>query len=282
MQLTRQMWNMNSFFGRRFIAAVLLLMPFLFCARSVVAQAYPPNSSSGSYDSSQTYSQQDLGLDALRARCSGPDAGPECAALSGGSTAGMPGLSATPGVPQIYSNEQSSPTDRFPYSGSSYPHASVLKPEPPTEFQKLVYESIGQRLPIFGSNLFFRRSKYLRPDRPCALFPPTTLLVQAISWWCEDGGRSTSMLRATVDRSGNIYIPKVGVVNVTGVKYSELAPYLKGVISRNFPQFRSKRLAGSTTVHSGTGCRASPSSGNVHGKLTKHFGEHGFLFRRAA
>ena len=164
MQLTRQMWNMNSFFGHRFIAAVLPLIPFLFCARSVVAQAYPPNSSSGSYDSSQTYSQQDSGLDALRARCSGPDAGPECAALSGGSTAGMPGLSATPGVPQIYSNEQSSRTDRFPHGGSYYPRTSVLKPEPPTEFQKLVYASVGQRLPIFGSDLFLDAPSTFAPD----------------------------------------------------------------------------------------------------------------------
>lgn len=227
---------MNSSFGHRFFAAVLVLIPFLFCSRSVVAQAYPPNSSSGSYDSSQTYSQQDSGLDALRARCSGPDAGPECAALSGGSTAGMPGLSATPGVPQIYSNEQTSPTDRLPYSGSSYPHISVLKPEPPTEFQKLVYASVGQRLPIFGSNLFLDAPSTFAPiDR--APVPADYVVGPGDQLLIRGWGQVDINVQATVDRSGNIYIPKVGVVSVTGVNYSELVPYLKGVITHNFRNF---------------------------------------------
>lgn len=42
---------------------------------------------------------------------------------------------------------------------------------------------------------------------------------------------------ATVDRSGAIYIPRVGAVKVAGVKYGDLQGYLKQAIGKNFSNF---------------------------------------------
>ncbi|GGE78499.1 SLBB domain-containing protein [Massilia psychrophila] len=42
---------------------------------------------------------------------------------------------------------------------------------------------------------------------------------------------------ATVDRSGSIYIPRVGAVKVAGVKYSDLQSYLKQAVSKIFNNF---------------------------------------------
>lgn len=42
---------------------------------------------------------------------------------------------------------------------------------------------------------------------------------------------------AKVDRSGAVYIPRVGAVNVSGVKYRDLQAYLKQAISKNFSNF---------------------------------------------
>lgn len=44
-------------------------------------------------------------------------------------------------------------------------------------------------------------------------------------------------LSATVDRSGAIYIPRVGSVKVAGVKYSDLQEYLKKAVSKIFNNF---------------------------------------------
>src|ERR1700741_4511977 len=89
-----KMWNPSSFAKRRIITPVLVGFQLFVSAAFLVAQSYPLDPQSGGYDPSQSYSQQDgyaqtgsgqsTGLDALRSRCSGPDAGPECAALAGG------------------------------------------------------------------------------------------------------------------------------------------------------------------------------------------------------
>ena len=44
-------------------------------------------------------------------------------------------------------------------------------------------------------------------------------------------------VRAVVDRNGVIYIPRVGDVNVTGVKYEDLLGILRTAIGRSFRQF---------------------------------------------
>ncbi len=50
-------------------------------------------------------------------------------------------------------------------------------------------------------------------------------------------GQLEADLRTAVDRSGQIYIPRVGQVSVAGVHYGELEPYLKDAISKIFRNF---------------------------------------------
>ncbi len=239
------MCNFSSVARRRIIALSLIVFQFTASAPFLIAQGYSTDPRSGGSDQSQSYYQQDYGyqqggagqstgLDALRARCSGPDAGPGCATLSGGGASGMPSIGSTAGVPQIYSDDQAS--GRFPLYTGTTPPTYLFNPQPPTEFQKFVYSSVGQRLPIFGANLFVNAPSTFAPvDRApvpadYVVGPGDQLLVRG---W----GQVDINVRTTVDRSGNIYIPKVGEVNLTGVKYSELQPYLKGVISRTFRNF---------------------------------------------
>src|SRR6185436_14285712 len=42
---------------------------------------------------------------------------------------------------------------------------------------------------------------------------------------------------AVVDRNGTISIPRVGVLNVSGIRYQELAAYVKNAVSRVFRGF---------------------------------------------
>src|SRR5215471_2963661 len=94
-------------------------------------------------------------------------------------------------------------------------------PEPDIEFQEFVAGSLGTRLPIFGQNMFDSVPSTFAPlDRvqvtPDYLLGPGDELV--IRTW----GQINVDWRAVVDRTGAIYIPKVGVFNVAGVRYEDL------------------------------------------------------------
>lgn len=111
-----------------------------------------------------------------------------------------------------------------------------LPPEADIEFQDFVTSSLGYRLPIFGRELFHNVPSTFAPiDRvpitPDYLIGPgDELLVRA---W----GQIDVNYRAVVDRSGALYIPKVGSVSVAGLRYDQLQDALKQAIGRNFRNF---------------------------------------------
>jgi polysaccharide export outer membrane protein len=111
-----------------------------------------------------------------------------------------------------------------------------FRPEPLTEFQKFVAADTGKVLPIFGGMLFRDVPATFAPlDRVpvpehYVVGPGDELMLRA---W----GSIAFYLRVTVDRSGSIYIPHVGQVQVAGIKFSELRNYLDGQIATSFKKF---------------------------------------------
>ncbi|HKW75197.1 MAG TPA: polysaccharide biosynthesis/export family protein, partial [Terriglobales bacterium] len=108
--------------------------------------------------------------------------------------------------------------------------------EPDIEFQDFVASSLGYRLPIFGHDLFRNAPSTFAPlDRvpvtPDYLIGPADeLLIRA---W----GQIDINYRAVVDRSGNIYIPKIGSVSVAGLRYDQLQGTLREAVGRVFRNF---------------------------------------------
>jgi protein involved in polysaccharide export with SLBB domain len=109
-------------------------------------------------------------------------------------------------------------------------------PEPDIEFQRFVDASLGYRLEIFGENLFRHVPSTFAPlDRvpvtPDYLVGPgDELLIRA---W----GQIDINYRAVVDRTGTIYIPKIGAMSVAGLRYDELNAALTRNIGRVFKNF---------------------------------------------
>jgi protein involved in polysaccharide export with SLBB domain len=109
-------------------------------------------------------------------------------------------------------------------------------PDQPTEFQRLVTESTGERLPIFGASLFTNVPSTFAPtnDLPVGsdyvIGPGDTLRVSIY-------GQVNQQENFTVDPTGNISIPEVGPVHVAGIKYADLAGFLKTQLSRVFRNF---------------------------------------------
>lgn len=116
------------------------------------------------------------------------------------------------------------------------PEFIALPPEPDIEFQDFVTSSLGYHLNMFGQSLFRNVPSTFAPvDRipvtPDYLIGPgDELLVRA---W----GQIDVNYRAVVDRTGAIYLPKVGPISVAGVRYDQLNTYMKAAISRVFKNF---------------------------------------------
>src|SRR6266567_4978621 len=107
---------------------------------------------------------------------------------------------------------------------------------PPTEFEQMVADSIGQKLPIFGMSLFENGPTTFAPltDVPVpndyVIGPGDEIDVRV---W----GPVTINSRTTVNRNGEIYVPQVGNISVVGVQYSKLESRLKTELNRVFKNF---------------------------------------------
>src|SRR5947208_4594471 len=105
------------------------------------------------------------------------------------------------------------------------------------EFQQFVMQSIGRDLPMFGANLFRTVPSTFAPvdNIPVAadyvVGPGDEIQIRA---W----GQIDVDYNAAVDRDGTISVPKVGVINVAGIKESDLPAYLKTVFGRTFRNFQ--------------------------------------------
>src|SRR2546422_772831 len=105
------------------------------------------------------------------------------------------------------------------------------------EFQQFVMQSIGRDLPMFGANLFRTVQSTFAPvdNVPVAadyvVGPGDEIQIRA---W----GQIDVDYNAVVERDGTISVPKVGVINVAGIKASDLPAFLKTVFGRTFRNFQ--------------------------------------------
>ncbi len=122
------------------------------------------------------------------------------------------------------------------------PQATEKKPVVPdntrdrNEFQDFIAQSTGQRLPLFGYDLFAGAPSTFAPvdnvpvTPDYVIGPGDQLLIRA---W----GQLDVDYRATVDRNGMINIPKVGSVQVAGIRYQDITNVVHTAVSRNFRNF---------------------------------------------
>src|SRR6266851_5710683 len=105
------------------------------------------------------------------------------------------------------------------------------------EFQQFVMQSIGRELPMFGANLFRTVPSTFAPVDNVPVTPDYVIgpgdEIQIRAW-----GQIDVDYNAAVDRDGTISVPKVGVINVAGIKASDLPAFLKTVFGRTFRNFQ--------------------------------------------
>ncbi|MBM3337005.1 MAG: hypothetical protein FJY60_04875, partial [Betaproteobacteria bacterium] len=143
-----------------------------------------------------------------------------------------------PPTPQgvVISNQ---PTMQLPGQDPRYQQTSpmALEPEPPTEFQTLTETTTGKLLPLFGRDLFSRLPSSFAPidgvpvTSDYVLGPGDEVVIRA---W----GQIDVDYRVEIDRNGEIYVPKVGNINLAGLPFSKLNDHLKTSVGRVFQNFQ--------------------------------------------
>ena len=166
----------------------------------------------------------------------------ECSSVQGQTPSGAhPSAAPTafPGVPQLRSpydvSQGANPAFAIPPNPSQIAHSNSLT-WPQTEFEQMVADSAGRPLPLFGQSLF---------AQPPSTFAPLDLLQVPGDYVIGPGdelqiriwGQLEANLRVAVDRSGQVYIPRVGQISVAGVHYGELEQRLKTEVSKIFRNF---------------------------------------------
>ncbi len=126
--------------------------------------------------------------------------------------------------------------DQNPANRQTQTPQNQIPPEPPTEFQSFVTNTLGVTLPIYGADLFLQVPSTFAPINMAAA--PASYVIGAgdeirIRVW----GQINFQTNLQVDRSGDIFIPQVGPVHVEGAAYSDLAGRIRTAIGRVFHNF---------------------------------------------
>ena len=120
--------------------------------------------------------------------------------------------------------------------------AVVAMPAPPAapdtriEFQDFVKQSSGRDLPIFGADLFKNVPSTFAPldnvpvTADYVIGPGDQIVIRA---W----GQLDADVTTVVDRTGGLNIPKIGTIQVAGVKYQNLHEHIKNAIGRIYRNF---------------------------------------------
>ncbi|CAG1019416.1 Polysialic acid transport protein KpsD [Burkholderiaceae bacterium] len=158
---------------------------------------------------------------------------------------GMPRPGTQPSGQPGQAAPDAGPSLRSPQDGGMRPGEDVdreqrrvqFPPPRPSEFQKFVETATGRLLPVFGANFFADAAATAQGpldnvpvSSDYVVGPGDELVIRA---W----GSIDVDYRATVDRNGQINLPKVGSFNVAGIKASDIERHLRAQIGRVFTNF---------------------------------------------
>jgi len=112
-------------------------------------------------------------------------------------------------------------------------------PDPITDIQKLARSSTGQALPIFGRDMFqqspstFAPADQIPASMDYVIGPGDDILVRL-----SGSDQVSSNNQLTVDASGKIYLPRVGAIQVAGMRADELQAQIARAIDRYFRNYQ--------------------------------------------
>jgi len=151
-------------------------------------------------------------------------------------TTSAPSTPASAAPPQSDLSPSPTPSADAAARPRATPSSAATRTLELTDFQQFVAQSLGYVLPVYGASLFGNAPTTFAPvDRvpvtaSYVIGPGDELLIRA---W----GQIDLDIHARVDRNGTIYIPKVGMLNVSGLRFDQLQGFLTSHIGRIYQNF---------------------------------------------
>ena len=233
-------WISATQSSRKNVFALLLASTVAFAATPAFGQACDPNTSYCGASSGQQ--GQQFQLPSLQ---TGGTPG-----TSGQQNPGAGGANAGANLPTVPQSMDLQPSPNYVdnlngtagrtegENARTYPlyYQRFFAPDPPSEFQRRVYASVGQMLPIYGARLFLQSPSTFAPVDQVPVTgnyvvgPGDQVLIRV---W----GQINFNAELTVDRNGMVYIPQVGTVHVGGVPYDELRQHVHDAVGRIYKNF---------------------------------------------
>lgn len=170
---------------------------------------------------------------------------PSLIAAQGGAMAGSSGLNRSD------ANASSLPVIRqFPTTSGARPNAvgasasasmaqaaAVTKALPPNDFQRFVLETSGQALPLFGVGFFSQPTATYVPQGNTPVSPDYRIgpgdELQIRGW-----GSVDIDVRTAVDRDGQIHIPRIGTINLSGIRSAQAEDVIKAAVGKYYRDFQ--------------------------------------------
>ncbi len=170
-------------------------------------------------------------------RASGQALSQAAAASSSAQAPAQAPAAAAPQPPVIFlESESSDKPGNAPKAVPTAPPNPAATKVQLTDFQLMVQSSLGQVLPIYGASLFenapstFAPVDHIPVTADYVIGPGDELMLRA---W----GQIDIDVHATVDRNGNIFVPKVGSMTVSGLRYAQLEDFMRSHIGRIYQNF---------------------------------------------
>ena len=142
----------------------------------------------------------------------------------------------TPALPVIRKGQATKPKTAEGEKDETENQATTDEGVPQSDFEKLVADTTGQSLRVIARNLFRNVPSTFSPlsDIPVpadyAIGPGDEIIIRA---W----GKVDLDVNVTVNRNGQITIPKVGTMNVVGLRYDQLTEFLRTQIGTLYKGF---------------------------------------------
>lgn len=116
------------------------------------------------------------------------------------------------------------------------PQLNQRRPLEPSEFQRFVFNSTGQRLALFGDRYFEQAERTFSPVERTPV-PADYVLGPGDELYIRAWGSVEVDYRAAVDRNGQISLPRIGTIGVAGLKASEVEGHIREQIARVYKNF---------------------------------------------
>ena len=112
-------------------------------------------------------------------------------------------------------------------------NSQTFPPDAITDLQRLASSSTGEMLPVFGRDFFKQVPTTFAPGDQLGVTPDYVIGPGddvLLRFWGPESFNS----QLTVDRSGSIYVPKVGSIHVAGLRFDELQKQISTELSRTY------------------------------------------------